>query len=70
MVFLLRELEGASTEEVAKILGISPACVRQCLLRARRTLMATRVGLASKAPSDPKDVTDYPSERSQKMSQA
>jgi RNA polymerase sigma-70 factor (ECF subfamily) len=37
-VFALRVLEGASTQEVAKILGISPASVRQRLLRARRTL--------------------------------
>jgi RNA polymerase sigma-70 factor (ECF subfamily) len=37
-VFDLRELEGASTQEVAKVLGISPASVRQRLLRARRTL--------------------------------
>jgi RNA polymerase sigma-70 factor (ECF subfamily) len=37
-VFALRELEGASTREAAKILGISPASVRQRLLRARRTL--------------------------------
>jgi RNA polymerase sigma-70 factor (ECF subfamily) len=37
-VFALRELEGASTQEAAKILGISPASVRQRLLRARRTL--------------------------------
>ncbi len=47
-VFALRELEGASTEEVAKTLGISPACVRQRLLRARRTLVAIRSRLPSK----------------------
>jgi len=37
-VFVLRDLEGGSTEEVANALGISPAKVRQRLLRARRKL--------------------------------
>jgi len=37
-VFALRDLEGGSTEEVARALGISPANVRQRLLRARRKL--------------------------------
>jgi RNA polymerase sigma-70 factor (ECF subfamily) len=37
-VFVRRDLEGGSTEEVANALGISPANVRQRLSRARRKL--------------------------------
>src|SRR5262249_38824189 len=37
-VFALRDLEGGSTEEVARALGISPEKVRQRLFRARRNL--------------------------------
>src|SRR5262245_57831073 len=37
-VFALRDLEGGTTEEVASALSISPANVRQRLLRARKNL--------------------------------
>jgi len=37
-ILALRDLQGESTEEVSRVLGISPANVRQRLLRARRAL--------------------------------
>ena len=38
VVFLLRDVEGLSTEETAKMLGISEAAVKSRLLRARLKL--------------------------------
>ena len=38
LVFVLREIEGASVEETAELLGVKPATVKTRYLRARRRL--------------------------------
>jgi len=49
-VFVLRELEGLETAEVARGLGISAITVRRHLFRARRRLRSTLAALEGKNP--------------------